>query len=179
MKQIILLSTIFAITLYCFLPYNANAEFYEYKDSSGIAHYTDNFSNVPEEYRNQIKINEDVKSKNNTDNVEKQVLRKTAEKDSENIKSTHFSGDLGGFKKRKADLDREYENIMKAQKALEDFKTTLKTDTDYKTYEKRYKNLKKEIQQYSDKRIAFKNDLDNFNRKRALETLKKLEGGKK
>lgn len=154
----------------------ASAEFYKYYDKEGNVHFTDDYNQVPEDQRNNVEGYEEYRRENeesttpDPDSEGKQIGAKRSGGDNANGgKEVDFDGELKILDQRKAELAREYEDLMQENAQLAELKKTVKTKTDADSYNERVQNLNQSLKEHDRKRKEFFSDVEAYNARVAEE----------
>lgn len=151
------------------------AELYQYKDSEGVTHYTDNFGSIPESRRDKVKVHSEIKG---VSAVEK-------DKDSSNSGQKDNKDPVAGkaqtrAEKNKNDLSQKRQHLIDQRKELnEEYKKLEQererlrnnspdrsaSDDQKKEYSKKVKALNDKIEAYDKKAKAFEKQVEAFNSK--------------
>jgi hypothetical protein len=155
---------IFALAL-MLLSGQGYAEFYKYKDSNGVSHFTDNLNEVPVDQRPNVgRYKEADDALSPVQRYKKQqrekAARRKAEKRSgktppEKKKSAYSSKQLAQLEKNKATLEQEKSELVKEQQALFKFNIKLADEAQIKAHKRKAVKLNKRIRAYENKRQLF------------------------
>lgn len=151
--------------LYCFFSSNAIAELYSYTDDFGIVHYTDDYSSVPEKYKNKINITPEIKTA-----PFKKPDPEVSLNTNESLKpaALELKKEAEQLIERKKTLDLEYQSILKSQKELEEARLKVKTKKQKKEYVEKVEKLNLTIKQYEEKTSEYNRSLELYNKKAEL-----------
>ncbi|MGE4518073.1 MAG: DUF4124 domain-containing protein [Desulfobacteraceae bacterium] len=158
---IIKLSFVF---LYFFFSSNAIAEFYSYTDDSGTVHYTDDYSNIPDEFKSQIVVNDEIVSY--ADEKTEPEVKNQEKSDSKNDAGISDLAKEGeALRMRKSSLDEEYRTLVEKQEVLESLRKEVKTKKQAKQYSEKLESLNALIKKYEEKRAEFNKAVNEYNQK--------------
>ena len=157
------------------LPGQGYAEFYKYKDSSGVSHFTDNLNEVPVDQRPNVgryKEADDALSpvqRYKKKQQREKAARRKAEKHSgktppEKKKSAYSSKQLAQLEKNKAALKQERTALVKEQQALFKFNIKLADEAQIKAHKRKAIKLNKRIRAYENKRQLFELKVAKYQR---------------
>lgn len=152
MKHMLLVFILISILFY---PPFIRAEYYQWSDRNGTKHFTDNFSEVPENQRPSV-------------NIYKSILRFEKKTDA---KEKQITADELVIKQDA--LEREYQELMKKRKKL----TQDKKQLDQKEYNKLAEALNIEINQYQEKIDAYERLVEKYNAQISARTSNKNQNG--
>ncbi len=128
----------------------AGGEYYQYVDDSGIKHFTENYAEVPDQYKPQIKIHKEIST------PETKPQQKPEQQSDKN--STSVSAE--SLIIQKDDLDKEYNVIIEKRKIL-----TLKKDTIGQIeYNEQVTQLNTRIQAYQVKSNSYEQLVEEYNK---------------
>ena len=143
----------------------AFARIYQYKDSTGAIHFTDDISKIPEDQRPPLgprgypEIGPAV--------GRYQEPNKASEPDAKASTKAGKKGDglpiLEEIQKSKADLNGEYAQLMKERNALKKERSTLETPEQVRAYKKKVKDLNRRIEAYQDRHRAYQKKVYAYN----------------
>ena len=150
----------------CLWPVEGLSDFYRYVDKDGTVRYTDNLSEVPAAYLDQIKGYAETKDdrapspapalveKNGGDDAAAPPsdIEKTADFDSPEILAA-----------TKAALDREYAALLQVKNALAEERETLTTADEVNAYLERVSDLNQRISSFEQRRRTFQKKVNDFN----------------
>ena len=150
-------------------------EFYRYTDESGNVKYTDDLGQVPEEQRPNAKTY--IESKG----IPEEKTDNSVIVEEEPVQSSRQEMDLikNGLDKEKLELEKEYEAMMKAQKALSEEKKTAKTRIQIQKHNKKALKFNETVAAYEKKKKALDDEIRKFNAKIKQDLEEKLKKAKK
>jgi len=160
----------------------ANAELYQYEDAKGVIHYTDDLGNVPEAYRNDVKVRREIQSRpgasdQSGDSVSKQQQSVSDADTAQPAGKKQREGIAQQAKKLEAQhnrLQKEYEQLKAEQEKLKKNRPPKSASKKEKrAYEKKVRELNKRIEAYRQRADAYKQKVDAFNAK--VEALNKKQ----
>lgn len=125
----------------CLIPFlpEVSAEYYQFIDKTGIKHFTDNISEIPEDQRSGLGIHQSIRS---PEKIEPN------RQEPENTKPVITPESLMNKKK---ELDREYEILVKKTELLTEQKKTIGVEK----YNELVMQLNSEIQEHQGKKDAY------------------------
>ncbi len=139
---------------YFVLHATAGGEYYQYVDDSGVKHFTENYAEVPDQYKPQIKIHKEI----NTPETKSQQNPEQKPDQTSDKKSALFSAE--SLVVQKDDLNKEYNAIIEKRKIL-----TLKKETMGQIeYNKQATQLNADIQAYQEKRNVYEQRVEEYNK---------------
>lgn len=143
----------------------AFARIYQYKDSNGAIHFTDDISRIPEDQRPPLPPRgyPEVGSADDQGKEAAEANEPGAETSTNEARKGDKIPILEEIHKEKADLDAQYADMMKERKALEKKRTTLKTPEQVGAYQKKVKDLNQRIEAYQDRQRAYQKKVDAYN----------------
>lgn len=161
-----------------FFSIPASAEFYQYVDSKGITHFTDNISTIPTRYQSQLTRHHetvtfpDENSQPAEEASEPGLAGSFLEAD--NVASidraTVKPHDLVGLQKernillaKKESINKKYEMLMAEKQQLEKSKESMKDEAHIALYNKRVKKINEKIQRFKEEEKHFKLEIERFN----------------
>lgn len=152
------LTSLIFLFLYFFFTNNANAEFYNYTDEKGVVHYTDDYSTIPEKFRNESIANDEIIS-DYTDEIKKPEME---------IEATASNADNGERKKLLNKIsahEQEYGLILKAQDELNNFRQLINTKKEAEEYRGRAEMLKNRQRLYNENERKLFREVEAYNLK--------------
>lgn len=164
---------IFAFTLlYFFFSSNAIAQLYSYTDESGVIHYTDNYSNVPNQFKNQVDISREIKPDfyKNSEPVAENFEQKEESEGQQAV--SLLKNEADELVKRKKALESEYKSLLENQKELEILRQKVRTKKQKNEYLEKFESVNAMIKNYEDKRVQYQKDLDAYNKKVSEQKIK-------
>jgi len=129
------------------VPIISSAEFYKFRDESGVLHYTDDLFAVPKEQRPK------VEAYSGADDFLVPELKQEKTGDQTRIE----------LSKAKAALDEEYKELMKTKQALDTRTESMKIAEDAKIHNEKVVQLNERIVDYEKRRQTIRNKIDAFN----------------
>jgi DNA repair exonuclease SbcCD ATPase subunit len=154
----------------------ASAEFYKYYDKKGNVHFTDDYNQVPEDQRNNVEGYEEYRreseeSTTSDQDPERQRVgtNRSGGDNGNGGKEVDFDSELKILDQRKAELAREYENLMQENAQLTELKQSVKTKADADSYNERVQNLNQNLKEHDRKRKEFFSDVEAYNARVAEE----------
>ncbi|MBL0713940.1 MAG: hypothetical protein JJV98_09570 [Desulfosarcina sp.] len=150
----ILMSSIMIIGLLLVDYTAALAQLYRYRDNKGNWCYTDNLADVPVDQQEDCKKYE---------SMQPAAPSKGQDNDEGSTPPEEAGGLRDELKKRKAALDREYEELVKESSELEELNRNLKTEEARKEFETRKDSFNQRVKSFEEKRQAFDKDLRAYN----------------
>ena len=152
-------SVIIALTLIV-VPFISSAEFYKYRDDSGVLHYTDDLSAIPADQRPKV----DTYSERDDF-----ILPEMKQQKIEDIKRQKLS-------KTKAALDKEYKELTKTKQSLVDTQAeTMKRAAGAKANSEKMLQLNKRIADYEKRRRKIRNRKEYIELKKKYKKLMKTK----
>lgn len=156
-------SVIIGILLVLALHFPAAAEFYRYKDTHGNTIYTDDYSKVPPEQREEAKSYDEYIPRPQTDSGESPA--DITEKESEIEEDANNEGRR--LKQREKALTQEYNGLTAEREALDKEKKAAITKPQIKVYNKKVVEFNARIKAYQEKRDAHTIEVQKFNQRKA------------
>jgi len=157
----------------CLWPVEGRSDFYKYVDKDGTVRYTDNLTEVPAAYLNQIKGYAEAKDdqapppppaagkkSGSGDAGMPPAGRSAAASDVEKTGDFDSPEDLA---KTKTALDREYADLLKVKKALAEERETLTTADEVTAYLEKVSGLNERISAFEQRRRTFQQKINDFN----------------
>ena len=156
------------------LPLFAHAEFYKYRDESGVTRFTDDLSRVPEDQRPQADQYEEVVSSSEAD-VHDAYSEDALYADGDDLGEEIESGNeantdesesvsrLEDLNNKKILLDGEYRSLMEEKAALENARDEFESQEALGAYNEKIVNLNERISDYETRRQTFSDEVDAFN----------------
>jgi len=134
-------SVIIALTL-ILVPLVSSAEFYKYRDGSGVLHYTDDLSEIPADQRPKMDTYKEI------DDFFLPELKQSKIEDEKRQKLSNT----------KAALDKEYNELMKTKQSLVDAQAeTMQRSADAKMNSEKMLQLNKRLADYEKRRQKIRN----------------------
>lgn len=151
-----------------------SAEFYKYYDKDGNVHFTDDFNKVPPDQREQVKGYEESVSEESpleetpaeADTAETQdEAEGEAEEESETAATEEYDLDtkVSEFDTRKAEMEQEYQSLVKEKERLDKMRKDIKTKNQAKGYNEDVKALNEKLQEHDTKRQALVSEIEQHN----------------
>ncbi|MCF8024807.1 MAG: DUF4124 domain-containing protein [Desulfobacteraceae bacterium] len=151
------------------------AELYQYKDSEGVIHYTDDFGSIPESYRNNVKIQSEIKSappekkedkesgRNQQEDSKEQSAEKSQVKEKDNKELLEKRQNL--INQRKA-LQEEYKQLKEErERLLNNPPDDSAPAAQKREYSQKVQEVNNRIETYQKKAEAFEKKVEAFNSK--------------
>ena len=159
-------SVVIALTL-MLVPFISSAEFYKYRDKSGVLLYTDDISEIPKDQRPKIDAYSEPDDFITPE--QKQQKIEDAEKAQKDDAAANRVKDKDAMRAKldntKIALDKEYEELKKAKQDLIDARADVnKSAADTKAYEEKILQLNERIKDFQKRRQAFAKEADAFNK---------------
>ncbi len=148
----------------------ASAEFYKYRDASGVLRFTDNLAEVPPDQRPNVSTYEGVQTSGNA--PEEQAAAPPGADGQREAAVAGGTGsevkeDLEEERKRlegvKQTLDKEREDLARQKEALKEERKNLRDERDARVYNEKVKELNDRIAEYEQRRKAFQEQADGLN----------------
>jgi hypothetical protein len=146
------------------VPFISSAEFYKYKDKSGVLRFTDDISVIPKDQRPKVDaysepddfITPELKQQKNEDAEKAQKdaeAKRVIDKDAMRVKLDNTSNAL----------DKEYEELKKTKQDLVDARAdAIKNAADTKAYQEKTLQFNKRVVDFEKRREAFKKEVEAF-----------------
>ena len=154
------------------IPTLSHAEFYKYRDASGVLRFTDNLAEVPEEQRPKV---QSYKEPDDYLTPEQKAAKLKAEEEPSGIASTgqktagieNAQAVRMGLNKKKMALDEEYGELMKTKEALMAGENdAMKTEDGARAHREKITRLNLRIVDFEKRRKAFEKEVDAFEKGR-------------
>lgn len=144
----------FIFSLLCLIylcsPAFCETDIYSYVDDNGIKHFTENYADIPEKYRPQLKIQKSIESPQENDVPGEQKSEKPLISRED-------------LEKQREQLDQEYSALIERRSAL-----TIQKDTiGLEAYNVKAKQLNADIKAYQDKKNAYDQRVETYNQQQA------------
>jgi hypothetical protein len=148
------------------VPFISSAEFYKYKDKSGVLRFTDDISVIPKDQRPKVDaysepddfITPELKQQKNEDAEKAQKdaeAKRVIDKDAMRVKLDNTSNAL----------DKEYEELKKTKQDLVDARAdAIKNAADTKAHQEKVLQLNEHIKDFQNRRQAFAKEVDAYNK---------------
>lgn len=152
----------------------ASAEFYKYRDASGVLRFTDNLAEVPPDQRPNVSTYEGVQTSGD-DPAKDAAAPASAEVEKSAVVGTEsgVKEDLQEERKRleaiKQTLDKEREDLAREKEALKEERKRLRDERDARVYNEKVKELNDRIAEYEQRRKAFQEQADALNARKDRE----------
>ena len=155
---------LFICLIIIFFSTTVSAEFYKYVDENGNTHFTDDFNQVPEDQRADLKGYEEPESDSNTDIVEKKAEKWEKAKDgSEDLKKLQEFHDR--LNNTRLQLLEEHEEIKKEREQNIENRKNAKTSEDAWKANERIKELNKRQEEFKKKYETFEAERNEYGKK--------------
>jgi chromosome segregation ATPase len=141
------------------LSHPALAEFYKYIDENGNILFTDDLSKVPEDQRQNLKSYEEVPPDPDSG------FRKVDADREKSVEELNRSRD--DIAERKAQLDNEYQEMLRERADLEIQKKNAITDEQIKAYNQKVTAFNEKMRQFEEKRKALEAEIEKFRKKQS------------
>ena len=160
--------TAVAMTLFFALP--ASAEFYKYRDESGVLRFTDNLAEVPPDQRPNVSTYEGVQTAPGDVPAEKTAGPSDGEQ-----KDAAAAGDVdlevkedleeeqNRLEQLKQSLDKERQELAGRKEALKEERKKLRDERDARIYNEKVEELNEHIAEYEQRRKAFQQQVESLN----------------
>jgi hypothetical protein len=149
------------------LPSIGLAEFYKYRDASGVMRFTDNLAEVPRDQRPKVtSYSEPDDFLTPEERRQKAAAEAQAEAAAQQTSETRFEDVMEErmrLNQLRLDLDAEYGELMKEKQALEDMRKEISDEAGRIAYKERVITLNERITDYEAQRIAFEEAMEVFN----------------
>jgi len=139
------------------VPLISSAEFYKFRDESGVLHYTDDLTEIPKDQHPQME------TYRGTANLPVPELKQQKTENEIRIK----------LSKNKAALDEEYKELMEAKQALGTSQTESMKST--KAHDEKRLQLKKRIADFEKRRQTIRNSKEHKELKKKYKELTKTK----
>jgi len=161
MPKIFKITVIFSLLLIFAIP--SSAEFYQYVDSKGITHFTDNLSTIPARFQSQVERPHEtifITEKLTYPEYEKSqpagIKLKTPE-------ITKLRTKKNILLDQKKSLDQKFEGLIAEKQQMEKSRGNMKNAESVANYNKRVREINEKIKQYKKEEKRFKVKIDKFN----------------
>jgi len=129
------------------VPLISSAEFYKFRDESGVLHYTDDLTEIPKDQHPQME------TYRGTANLPVPELKQQKTENEIRIK----------LSKNKAALDKEYKELTKTKQALDAQTKSMKIPADAKAHNEKVLQLNERIADFEKQRQTIRKKIDAFN----------------
>jgi len=158
-------SIVIALTL-MLVPFISSAEFYKYRDKSGVLLYTDDISEIPKDQRPKIDAYSEPDDFITPEQKQQKIDAKKAQKAAE---AANIVKDKDAMRAKldntKIALDKEYEELKKTKQDLIDARADAKKSAaDTKAHDEKILQLNERIEDFQKRRQAFAKEADAFNK---------------
>lgn len=159
------------------VPWPAAAEFYQYVDSKGITHFTDNPSTIPPQYQSQIDDHQEVfknreesyasgQGGSETDGTGLFYEIKPDREPAYDASSPEIS-ELAEKQKtllnRKQLLNQTYETLMDEKRTLEKNRQLIEDEESAEAYNRKVKEINEKIRKYKEAEKRFISEVSQYN----------------
>lgn len=149
-----------------------HAELYRYTDENGVVHFTDDRSEIPEKYKDQVKSQPEIPTEFK-DSAREKPDTSPAETSDEPANNTPpvNDGDSNLSQKREEILQRRdalnqtYEELLKERQALEDERETVSGAQGVQAYNARVEQMDKKIEDFRQKKELLRQEIEQYNQK--------------
>ncbi len=147
------------------VPFISSAEYYKYKDESGVLRYTDDLNEIPKDQRpNMDAYSEPADFITPEQELQKVEDAEKAQKDAEAKRVKEKDAMRVKLDNTKIALDKEYEELKKAKQDLIDARAdAIKNAADTKAHQEKVLQLNERIKDFQNRRQAFAKEVDAYN----------------
>ena len=155
------------------LPDLGHAEFYKYKDTKGVWHFTDNLNEVPEDQRPDVRRYKEAddtltplqryKKRQSEEAVRRKAEKRSGKHLTKKKKKIYSSKQRTLLEKKKASLEQEKTALVKEQQSLYKFNVKLADEVGLKVHKRKVAKLNRRIMAYEKKRQRFELEVAKFN----------------
>lgn len=162
----------FIAVLFFYIP--VSADIYKYTGPDGTVCYTDDYNKIPKNQR--AKAKEYIGYESDSGSAESGIIQKTEQsgltqnlkEEKQDKKSESAGTDVSDktreeLKKKKLELEDEYNAIEKERAELERLKTELKTNQQKLQYNSRIQDYNEKIKSYSAKMKSLTSETESYN----------------
>ncbi|MCF8035350.1 MAG: DUF4124 domain-containing protein [Desulfobacteraceae bacterium] len=167
------LISVFVLILGLVFAAQGHAELYQYTDSDGVTHFTDDSSEVPEKYRQDMESRPEIESmpvqgqdgKDSDFDKKKAPDESGAEKVSgDEKKAADLTEKAESLSAKHKELTKEYEQIKeKREKMVNNPPEESASDEQKYEYSQKVRELNKRIESYKEKAEAYEKKVESFN----------------
>lgn len=168
-----ILPVILAAALMAGLP--VSAEFYKYYDEDGNVHFTDDYNQIPLDQREDVEgyeesISEDLppeEAEETAEEIDTAEAEEEVEEEGETADSEAY--DVGAkadeFEQRKAEVEEEYQSLVKEKERLDQIRKDIKTQKQLKAsgYNESVKALNEKMKEHDQKRQQLISEIQQHN----------------
>ena len=147
----------------------ASADFYKYYDENGNVHFTDDYNKVPLDQREDVVgYEESISEEPSPDEAPAELEAETAGEEESEVASTEeydIDAKVSEFEQRKAEIQQEYENLVKEKERLDEMRKEIKTQKQLKAsgYNESVKALQEKMKEHDRKRQALVSEIEAHN----------------
>lgn len=168
MKTQIFIGTAVILAFFLFAA-SAGAELYEYTDQSGVTHYTNDASTIPEKYRPQTRSTSETPAKpakNKPENTVGQHKDQAEKKGpAPKISGKALKDQRDQMVQKKEALNQRFEKLLEEKEKLAAQREKLSKDSEIKAYNQKVQALNQKIKAYQQKEQALKAEIEAYNKK--------------
>ncbi len=158
-------SIVIALTL-MLVPFISSAEFYKYKDESGVLRFTDDLTEIPKDQRPKMDAYSEPDDFVTPEQKQQKIDAKKAQKAAEAAKVVKDKDAMRlKLDNTKIALDKEYEELKKTKQDLIDARAdAIKSAADTKAHQEKVLQFNTRVEDLEKRRQAFAKEVDAFNK---------------
>ena len=149
MKKIAWVLFVLSVLMSFAAPLTADdsSEFYQYVDQNGVRHFTEFYTDIPDQYKSQVKVHKSVPA-----SVPEPVTPETAPSPEMTFKE---------LSAEKITLDEEFASLQARKKEIE----AIEKVEDQAAFNQRVNQLNNDIKAFQERREAFNQKAETYNRR--------------
>jgi hypothetical protein len=152
------------------------AEFYKYYDQNGNVYFTDDYNQVPTDQRDKVEgyseyVNEENKAAPNPTGPQ-DALEAPQGAANAGVGNAGLDAKIQQLDRRKMELAREYDGLIKENQRLAEIKNSIQTTEDAANYNEQIKQLNARIKAHDQKRKQWFSDVEAYNAEVASQSQK-------
>ncbi len=150
-----------------FFAFAVHAEFYQYTDQSGVVHYTDDYSTIPEQFRPQASAISQVPKDLSPPQADQSQSLDASEINtgSTGDQADNLQGKRKELVKRQETLHQQYKILLNEKEKLEARGGELSKKSEVQAYNKQVRQLKEKIKTYQEKVSALESEIQKYNKR--------------
>jgi hypothetical protein len=151
------------------IGFPVSAEFYKYYDEDGNVHFTDDYNKVPLDQREDVEgYEESISEEPPPEEAQEAVDTEAAEEEDSEIASTEeydIDAKVSEFEERKAEIEQEYQSLVKEKERLDEMLKKIKTQKQLKAsgYNESMQALNERMAEHDRKRQDLISEIEAHN----------------